>query len=126
MSDIEKELTASKVTPQRIAQVVKNVFYFTGEDAYFGNILLSDSKSIPEPIGDMDELEGPSSLSLLTFCVIELVNGFTVVGYSACVSPENFDLSIGKEVAYKKAEDQIWALEGYLLKQQLSESTSLT
>ncbi|MDN7881264.1 Gp49 family protein [Burkholderia aenigmatica] len=57
-------------------------------------------------------------LGLLTFCVIVLRNGFSVTGQSACVSPENFDAEIGRKVARQKAVDQIWALEGYLLKQK--------
>ena len=56
---------------------------------------------------------------LLTICVLTMQNGFTVVGTSACASPENYDQEIGEKVAYDKAVDQIWALEGYLLKERL-------
>lgn len=56
----------------------------------------------------------------LTVCAIELKNGTQVVGESACVSPENFDAEIGKEIAFKNAREKIWALEGYLLKEKLS------
>jgi len=55
--------------------------------------------------------------TMLTVCVLTLVNGFTVTGESACVSPENFNAEIGQEVARENAIDKIWALEGYLLKQ---------
>ena len=48
-----------------------------------------------------------------------LRNGFTVTGESACASPENFDAEIGREVARLNAEQKIWALEGYLLKETL-------
>jgi hypothetical protein len=54
-----------------------------------------------------------------TVCCITLINGYTVIGESACVSPVNFDEGIGREIAYKKARDKIWALEGYLLAQYL-------
>ena len=57
--------------------------------------------------------------SQLTVCVLTLQNGFTVSGESACVSPENFDAGIGRKVAYGKAKDKIWVLEGYLLKERL-------
>lgn len=56
---------------------------------------------------------------VLTICVMQLVNGFTVTGESACASPENFDEDIGRAIAYRNARDKIWALEGYLLKQWL-------
>ena len=57
----------------------------------------------------------------LTVCVITLQNGFTVSGTSACASPENFNKKIGEEIAFKNARNEIWMLEGYLLKQRLFE-----
>ena len=54
-----------------------------------------------------------------TVCCLELTNGFTVVGESACASPENFDEGIGRKIARENARDKIWALEGYLLKDTL-------
>ena len=60
--------------------------------------------------------------SCLTVCCLTLLNGFTVTGESACVSPNNFDEEIGQEIAYKNAHDKIWALEGYLLKERLFKS----
>ncbi|SWJ13157.1 Uncharacterised protein [Klebsiella pneumoniae] len=50
-----------------------------------------------------------------------LRNGFTVTGESACASPENFDPEIGRKIARENAVNKIWMLEGYLLKQRLSE-----
>ena len=55
----------------------------------------------------------------LTVCCMTLKNGFTVTGESACASPENFDKEIGEKIAYANAREKIWALEGYLLKQEL-------
>lgn len=57
----------------------------------------------------------------LTVCALELKNGTHVIGESACVSAENFDVEIGKKIAYQNAREKIWALEGYLLKQSLHE-----
>ena len=56
----------------------------------------------------------------LTVCCLKLRNGFTVVGESACASPENFDRALGQKIAYTNAREKIWALEGYLLKERLS------
>lgn len=64
--------------------------------------------------------ELPQSLGLLTFCVLVLRNGFTVVGHSACASPENFNAEIGRRVAREKAVDQIWPLLGYELRSSLA------
>ena len=56
-----------------------------------------------------------------TICAITLKNGFTVVGESACIDPENFNHSIGEQVAYNNAFEKIWQLEGYRIKSQLAE-----
>lgn len=56
----------------------------------------------------------------LTVCAMKLKNGTMVVGQSACVSPENFDAEIGKNIAYDDAIDKVWSLEGYLLRERLS------
>lgn len=54
----------------------------------------------------------------LTLCVLTLKNGFKVTGESACIMPQTFDAEIGKQLAYKRALDKVWALEGYLLAQK--------
>jgi|TARA_Y100000034_G_scaffold132844_1_gene196818 hypothetical protein len=59
--------------------------------------------------------------SCLTVCCMTLENGFTVTGESACASPENFDAEIGQKIAFDTARNKVWMLEGYLLKQRLSE-----
>lgn len=57
----------------------------------------------------------------LTICKLDLANGYHVTGESAAVSLENFDKEIGQQIARDNAKQKIWALEGYLLKQKLSE-----
>lgn len=59
----------------------------------------------------------------VTVCCLTLSNGYNVTGESAAASPENFDESIGRQIARRNARDKIWSLEGYLLKQRLSEGT---
>lgn len=58
--------------------------------------------------------------SLLTICCLTLKNGFNITGTSACASPDNFNKELGEKIAYDKARDQIWAFEGYLLKEKLA------
>ena len=55
----------------------------------------------------------------MTVCCLTLKNGANVIGESACVSPENFDAEIGRKIARENARNEIWKLEGYLLKQNL-------
>lgn len=56
----------------------------------------------------------------LTVCILQVKNGFTFVGTSACASPENYNQEIGDKIAYGNAFKQIWAAEGYLLKEKLA------
>lgn len=50
-----------------------------------------------------------------TVCCLTLRNGYHVIGVSSCVSKENFDREIGRDVAFEDARNKIWGLEGYLL-----------
>jgi hypothetical protein len=56
----------------------------------------------------------------LTICALTLRNGFHVVGESAAASPANFNAEIGRKVARASARNQIWKLEGYLLRSKLA------
>lgn len=62
----------------------------------------------------------------VTVCCLTLRNGYNVTGQSACASPENFDEEIGRKVAKDEARKKIWDLEGYLLKQRISEGAFTT
>ena len=54
-----------------------------------------------------------------TICQLILKNGFSVLGSSACVDPANFNLQMGRDIAFKNAQDKVWQLEGYLLKEEM-------
>lgn len=69
--------------------------------------------SIKAKIAKIDYLVLPDST--VTLCNITLKNGYSVRGESACVDPRNFNVEIGKGLAYKQAFDKLWPLEGYLL-----------
>jgi len=113
---IDKGKTAPRVTPQHIESVIACEHYFTAADGAAGrHQYLVDT----EVRGEEHSLRIPEPLSLLTFCVLTLDNGFTVTGESACASPENFDAEIGRKIARQNAVNKIWLLEGYLLKQRL-------
>jgi hypothetical protein len=60
--------------------------------------------------------------STTTVCQITLENGYTLVGTSACVDPAKFNQALGEQYAYEKAFNQLWDLEGYLLKQRRFEA----
>jgi hypothetical protein len=87
----EKNLNAPRLTPDLIDSVIVNKYYHIVPD------------------------------TTMTICVLTLQNGFQVTGHSAAASKENFDKDIGRKLAFEKAREQIWQLEGYLLKQKLFE-----
>ena len=107
-----KELTAERVTPADIEANIASEHYFTAEDGVVGEERMS-----PE---DYFYARIDPQLSLLTFCVLVLRNGFTVTGESACASPENFDAEVGRKIARQNAVQKIWPLMGYELRTKLA------
>ena len=105
-----KGKTAARVTPADIEANIASEHYFTAEDG-----VGRASKGKTSSGG-----KNPAPLSLLTFCVLVLRNGFTVTGESACASPENFDAEIGRNIARQNAVDKVWPLLGYELKTKLA------
>jgi len=85
-----KGLTAARLTPALIDSVIKSEQYHVFEG------------------------------TTLTVCCLTLQNGYTVTGESACASPQNFDVELGRKIAKDNAREKIWALEGYLLRQRIS------
>jgi len=96
-NEIEKEiqdkgLTAPRVTPDQLEQVIVSEQYHVFPNTTF------------------------------TSCLLTLKNGYTVLGESACASPENFNADLGRKIARDNAKNKIWALEGYLLRSKLHEA----
>lgn len=92
--DIEKEiqdkkLTAPRITPDMLENVIVSEQYHVFPNTTF------------------------------TACLLTLLNGYTVIGESACASPENFNAELGRKIARDNAKNKIWALEGYLLRDKL-------
>ena len=105
-----KGLTAPRVTPADIEANIDSEHYFTAaEGAENAESNAGGNRIAP-------------ALSLLTFCVLVLRNGFTVTGESACASPENFDAEIGRKIARTNAVEKMWPLMGYALKSNLHKS----
>lgn len=58
---------------------------------------------------------------LLCICVIEMKNGFMTLGKSAAADPRNHNEEIGRRYAFEDAFKPLWQLEGYLLRERLSQ-----
>jgi len=109
---LAKGLTAPRVTPSDIEDNIASEHFFTAQQGVIGESCVTG-----KACGD----SGDNPLSLLTFCVLVMKNGFTVTGESACASPKNFDADIGKKIARANAVNKVWPLMGYELKQRLSQ-----
>lgn len=106
-----KGLTAPRITPEDIKAAIVSEHYFSADQGVFGAAMDID--------GTAERRQLPH-LSLLTFCVLVLRNGFTVTGESACASPENFNAEIGRKLAREAAINKLYPLLGYELKTKLA------
>lgn len=114
--------THPRVSLQDMKDKIKAEHYFVAANALvaLGQPLLGD------PVFD-DEGKHTATrtpLDLLTICILVMQNGFTIIGKSAPASPENFDPEKGKTFAYEDAIRQLWPLEGYALRERLSDTAS--
>lgn len=64
-----------------------------------------------------------------TVCQLTLVDngnsGFTVEGYSACVSKDNYDKGMGEQIARENAVNKVWAYLGFELARDLAKQKML-
>lgn len=106
MSDTEKGLDSPRLTPDHIDSKIKAIRYLTGDVA----------------VGwASHDYQNDCGASTLTICILSLENGFTVTGEAhCCINPEDFDKLSGQKRAYENARNKIWQMEGYLLKEKLS------
>ena len=105
-----KASVAPRVTPADIEAEIDSVHFFIASDAIQHENAVHEHK-------DGWKL---GATQLLTFCVIQLRNGFTVTGESACASPENFDAEIGRRIARENAINKVWPLLGFRLRDKLA------
>lgn len=105
----DKGLCAPRITPADIEANIAQERYFTAEEGVNGAVQMSGGPNYCH-----------ENMSLLTFCVLVLRNGFTVTGESACASPENFDAELGCKIARQNAINKVWPLMGYELRTKLA------
>ena len=113
---LEREIQAAgadkapRVTPAALKDEIVSEHYFTAADG---------ARMSPDGNWPIHSLN-TGSLGLLTFCVLVLRNGFTVVGHSACASPANFNAEIGRRIARENAVQKIWPLLDFRLRDELA------
>ncbi len=121
-ADLEQDIQAKadkgpRVTPAALQAEIVSEHYFTAADGALGAYRAGGDV---HPVGGTPSQQTHQSLGLLTFCVLVLRNGFTVIGHSACASPENYNKEIGERIARENAEREIWPLLGFRLRDELA------
>lgn len=99
---------APRLSMDFIESRIASEHYFTAEDG-----VGRASKGQTSDFG-----KNPAGLSQLTFCVLVLRNGTKVVGINhGSIDPNQHSAEQGRTSARAAAVEQIWQLEGYLLRQ---------
>lgn len=113
----------SCVTLEMVESSIASEHYFTAADGVEGADLRrrlreAEDAFTVDPLW-VRKISRLAPLQLLTFCVLVLKNGYTVVGKSACADPDSFDPKFGQRLAREDAMRQLWSLLAYELKSQL-------
>lgn len=106
-----KHAIAPRVTLADIEGAIAARFEFTADKLGAMSTYFAPEFEVPKVI---------ESLNLLSICILVMRNGFTVIGKSAPASPENFDLNLGRKLAYENAIRELWPLMGFALRDRLS------
>lgn len=104
---------APRVTPADIEAEITHSYYINAGEA--------QRAKWPDPSA-MDECH--PSLDLLTICVLVLRNGAKVVGVNyGAIDPQNHSADTGRKEAFKDAENKVWELLGFRLRDKLHAQT---
>ena len=82
----------------------------------------SDNRVTPRAINEAIKATRYYYDDLLTIAVLELWNGFKLIGQSACVDPANYNKELGERLAREDAVRQVWAFLGFEILCKLAES----
>lgn len=102
------ECRVATVTEKTLENAIIGEVYFTGADGAFGAVMRLDG-TLPPPLDN-------TSLAQLTFCVLRLDNGFTVVGVNhGPAGKVGFDAEYGRRDARNDAVRQALPFLGFRL-----------
>lgn len=83
---------------KQIESEIASEHYFVAGDGVYGDA---------HKRGDHSVQQFPAALDRITFCVLTLINGFTIVGESHCAKAENFDAELGRKWARINALEKL-------------------
>ena len=82
---------------------------------------MSTTENTPQPLTE-DSIESLIRQSTIETCkmgqkttvvMLQMPNGFEIVGSSACADPADYNHELGKTLALNRIRDKIWELEAY-------------
>jgi hypothetical protein len=103
----DKANKAPRVTPEALKAEIVSEHYFTGGQGWSA--------------ANFGDKNPPATLKLLTFCVLLLRNGTKVVGINyGAIDPKQHCAERGRQEARKQAEEKVWELLGFRLRDELA------
>lgn len=96
---------APRITKRFIEDQIAGICYVRGGDMITFGALAPNNHDPDE--GFNENVQG------LTVCLLQVKNGFTVIGKSAPLSLENFNEEYGRQRAYEDAFRQLWPLYAF-------------
>lgn len=124
---LEREIQAKadkgpRVTPAALQAEIVSEHYFTAGEGVMGAYVAAEHEKgnfEPQHMIGTSELEMP--LNLLTFCVLVLRNGAKVVGVNyGAIDPAQHSAERGRQEARAQAEDKVYELLGFRLRDELA------
>lgn len=103
-------MTAPQVTPADVEATIASEHYFTALQGCAGQ----------ESLDEVQPVDVPDCLALLTYCVLVLKNGHIVSGEAYCADPAKFDEETGRIEARKAAINKLWPMVVYAERERLA------
>lgn len=120
---LEREIQAKanngpRVTPAALQAEIVSEHYFTAFDGVAG---AAYNEASPDGVLRPFSFTAQGALGLLTFCVLVLRNGAKVVGVNyGAIDPAQHSAERGRQEARSQAEDKVYELLGFRLRDELA------
>ncbi len=112
---------APRVALADIEAAIADKFFLTGADVADVSLHVN---GVMDGLSREQHVEKFPSLKVLTVCLLVMRNGYTIIGKSAPASLENFNVELGRKLAYEDCVRQIWPLMGFALRDKLANSVN--
>ncbi len=107
-----------QVTDEMIESTIAHEYYFKANQGVIGvHAEIAAGEWAEGDTRPVAHVEMHTALNLITFCVLVLVNGYTLTGKSVCLDPAAFDEELGKKYARQDAIKQAYPVFAFSLAQ---------